>query len=141
MNYEIIRETDPQGEDIRTLGPGLAEHAQPLFGETKHTNVAYFLKNENGLIRGGVYGNYGDFKWLYIDTLWVADELRGRGYGTKLMKLIETEATQNGARNSYLDTFSFQAPEFYKKIGYTVFGELKEFPQMHSRIFLTKRLD
>ena len=53
---------------------------------------------------------------------------------------VEEEARQRGAKNSYLDTFSFQAPEFYKRNGYHVFGELQDFPPGHQRYFFTKRL-
>jgi hypothetical protein len=42
--------------------------------------------------------------------------------------------------HAYLDTFSFQAPDFYKKLGYEVFGELQDFPHGHQRYFMKKRL-
>jgi hypothetical protein len=45
-----------------------------------------------------------------------------------------------GAKNAYLDTFSFQAPEFYKKCGHQEFGTLENFPTGHTRYFLTKKL-
>jgi GNAT superfamily N-acetyltransferase len=78
--------------------------------------------------------------WFYLDLLWVKDELRGRGYGHRLLTLAEQEARQRGAKNVYLDTFSFQAPNFYKQHGYQVFGELEDFPPGHQRYFLTKQL-
>jgi N-acetylglutamate synthase-like GNAT family acetyltransferase len=72
--------------------------------------------------------------------LWVKDELRGRGYGHRLLTLAEHKARQRGAKNAYLDTFSFQAPNFYKQHGYQVFGELQDYPPGHQRYFLTKQL-
>jgi GNAT superfamily N-acetyltransferase len=72
--------------------------------------------------------------------MWIKEELRGCGYGHKLLLAAEQEARQRGARNAYLDTFSFQAPDFYKKHGYQVFGVLKDFPDGHQRIYLTKQL-
>jgi hypothetical protein len=54
--------------------------------------------------------------------------------------MAEAEARQRGAQHAYLDTFSFQAPGFYKKHGYQVFGELQDFPPGHQRYFLTKQL-
>jgi N-acetylglutamate synthase-like GNAT family acetyltransferase len=80
------------------------------------------------------------WKWLFIDLLWVKEELRGQGYGHELLTKVETEARNRGARNAYLDTFSFQAPEFYAKHGYHQFGELQDFPKGHQRLFLTKLL-
>jgi hypothetical protein len=56
------------------------------------------------------------------------------------MQAAEKEAKRRGAKNVYVDTFSFQAPEFYKKIGYREFGRLKDFPVGHHRSWLTKAL-
>jgi hypothetical protein len=39
-----------------------------------------------------------------------------------------------------VDTFGFQAPEFYRKLGYREFGRLDDFPAGHSRSWLTKAL-
>ena len=65
-----------------------------------------------------------NWDWLFINVLWVKEELRGQGDGKSPLMHVEEEAQQWGAKNSYLDTFSFQAPEFYKRNGYHVFGEL-----------------
>jgi ribosomal protein S18 acetylase RimI-like enzyme len=70
----------------------------------------------------------------------VADEFRGKGYGSKVMQAAEKEARRRGVKNVYLDSFSFQAPGFYKKLGYREFGKLKNFPAGHSRSWLTKAL-
>jgi len=72
--------------------------------------------------------------------MWVKEELRGRGYGHRLLTMAEEEARQRGAKNAYLDTFGFQAPDFYKQHGYQVFGELEDFPAGHRRYFLRKQL-
>jgi GNAT superfamily N-acetyltransferase len=76
---------------------------------------------------GGLIGET-NWDWFYLDLLWVKDELRGRGYGHSLLTHAGGEARQRGAKNVYLDTFSFQAPNFYKQHGYQVFGELQNFP-------------
>jgi ribosomal protein S18 acetylase RimI-like enzyme len=72
--------------------------------------------------------------------MWVREELRGRAYGRSLLTLAEEEARQRGARHAHLDTFSFQAPGFYERHGYRVFGELQDFPRGHRRYYLTKEL-
>jgi GNAT superfamily N-acetyltransferase len=72
--------------------------------------------------------------------MWIKEEFRGHGYGQRLLELAEEKARELGARNAYLDTFSFQALDFYKKFGYQVFGELNDFPVGHQRYYLTKQL-
>ena len=77
---------------------------------------------------------------MFVSLLWVADKHRGHGYGGALMRTAEDEARSRGVRNVYLDTFSFQAPEFYKKLGYREFARLDEFPAGHRRHWMTKAL-
>ena len=138
MTYRITREDNPSSEDIDELERRLDEHIGEIFGLLPPTQTAYFVRDELGEIVGGVNGNYGRFGWLYINALWVRADLRGLGYGRQLIKLIEDEAKEHGCRNAFLNTMSFQAPGFYKKLGYTVFGELEDFPAGHSRIWLRK---
>ena len=72
--------------------------------------------------------------------MWLREDVRRHGFGSRLLTQAEDEARKRGAKNVYLDTFSFQAPEFYKKHGYRIFGELKDFPVGHQRFFLMKEL-
>ncbi|PLZ04647.1 GNAT family N-acetyltransferase, partial [Fischerella thermalis] len=85
-------------------------------------------------IVGGLIGETY-WQWLYVDVLWVHELFRGKGYGDILLATAEQEAVKRGCQYAYLDTFSFQAPEFYRKRGYVVFGELPNFPQGYSRFF------
>ena len=140
MNYDITFDGEPADEDVKVLGDGLQEQMRALFGEPRIEKAAFFVRDGIGDIVGGVYGNYGSFGWLYIDTLWVAERLRGRGYGTRLMHLIEQHASKAGCTDAYLNTFSFQAPDFYQKLGYTTFAQLENFPPGHSRLFMRKKL-
>ena len=77
--------------------------------------------------------------WLFIRYLWVSDSLRGQGIGRKLMAGGEERALERGCHSAWVDTFGFQAPGFYQKLGYEVFGELDWSPE-HKRFFLQKRL-
>ncbi|MBN1956240.1 MAG: GNAT family N-acetyltransferase, partial [Anaerolineae bacterium] len=63
-----------------------------------------------------------------------------RGHGHRLLTAVEDEARRRGAKYAHLDTFSFQAPDFYEQHGYRVFGELEDFPPGHRRYYFTKRL-
>lgn len=88
---------------------------------------------------GGAIGRTG-WAWLYVGRLWVADQLRGAGLGTRLMAEIESAARERGCVGVWLDTFSFQARPFYEAVGYRQFGELRDFPPGHSRHFMMKAL-
>lgn len=139
-NLDIRHEAKPDAELLAVLKAGLRSHGSEFVGPTWIKDTSYFVRTDDGTVVGGVYGNYGAFNWMYVDSLWVSPEHRGAGYGRKLMDLIEAEAIENGCYGSYLSTFTFQAPGFYKRLGYEVFGELKEFPPGMSRFFLKKDL-
>lgn len=142
MDYEISFEENASDEELRILGEGLMAYNRSQVGGREKAPLTFFLRDVEGRIVGGVHGNYSSTSgWLYVSMLWVSEGARGGGYGSRLMRRIEGEAFGRGCRNAYLDTFSFQAPGFYKKLGYVVFGELEDFPEGHSRIFLRKRLE
>ena len=137
--YKILFVEKPDDPVWTTVGGGIDHFNQQLAGDYKASRVCFVLYAPDNEVVGGVIGDiYWD--WFFINLMFVKDELRGRGYGHRLLVLAEDEARKRGARNVYLDTFSFQAPDFYKKYGYQVFGVLPDFPAGHQRYFLTKQL-
>ena len=60
--------------------------------------------------------------------------------GTKLMQMAEDLAREKECIGIWLDTFDFQAPEFYRKHGYSELGQIPDFPPGHKRFFFQKRL-
>ena len=137
--YQIVNIEKPEESAWGIIGRGVGSYNKQQAGDTKFQRICFALQTANQEIVGGILGEiYWD--WLYIDLLWVEEELRGRGHGHRLLARAEGEARQCGAKSAYLDTFSFQAPDFYKQHGYQIFGELRDFPPGHQRYFLTKQL-
>jgi len=96
------------------------------------------LSVENsGEILGGVVGRIA-WDWLHIELLWLDESLRGRGYGKALVEKAEHLAREKGCLGVHLDTFSFQAPHFYQRLGYDIFGRIDNHPRGHTRYFLNK---
>ena len=95
---------------------------------------------EDGRTVGGIVGRTA-YGWLRIDMVWIADELRGKGYGTKLMVQAEEIARERGCMGVHLDTHGFQAPAFYQRLGYVVFGQLDNYPQGHAHYYFKKEFD
>jgi len=98
-----------------------------------------FLRDAQGRTIGGVTGetNWG---WLYVDCFWLPDELRGAGWGAKLLGAAENEARARGCRHAWLSSYSFQAPGFYEKLGYRVLGVLEGYPPGERGVWLRKEL-
>ena len=78
--------------------------------------------------------------WLYIDELWVADDYRHKGYGKELMHSAEAFSQEAGLCGLWLWTQSWQAADFYKKLGYKEFTVFEDFPRGYNRIGLRKTL-
>jgi len=134
--YKIVKSEKPEWGII---GPAISQYNTEKAGDDQAQTLCFVLQAPDQEIVGGVIGViYWD--WFSLDLMWVREELRGHGYGHRLLTLVEEEARKQGAKNVHLDTFSFQAPEFYMQHGYKVFGELKDFPQGYQRFYLTKEL-
>lgn len=137
--YQIIYVKEPGQAEWGAIGGGINRFNQQHAGEENAQHLCFVLKTLAEEIVGGAIGvTYYD--WFHLDLLWVEAAMRGRGYGHRLLMLAEEEARKRGAKNAYLDTFSFQAPAFYERHGYQVFGKLEDFPRGHERLFLTKEL-
>ncbi|WP_417391769.1 GNAT family N-acetyltransferase [Gimesia sp.] len=94
---------------------------------------------ESGTIIAGLVG-FTCWDWLYIETLAVDTDYRGQGLGRRLVLEAERIARARNCLAAWVDTFSFQAPEFYRRLGYTSFGTLPDFPAGQQRIFFRKSL-
>ena len=77
---------------------------------------------------------------LSVEILWISEEKRGLGDGESLMMEAEKIALSEKCRFIHLDTFSFQALEFYKKFGYEIFGVLEGYPNGIKRYYMKKDL-
>ena len=104
------------------------------------TKIEFVAKNEEGIEIGGILGGIGYWNGLEVKILWVKEAYRKKGIGSKILKHAEKIAIEKGAVISMLDTFDFQAEEFYLKNGYKPIGEIKDFPKGHRRIYFSKKL-
>jgi len=127
-----------QGPAKREILKGLRAFNASVLGKIDHRALTITFREGKEIV-GGLVGETF-LGWFFVALLWVAEEYRGRGLGRKLMEVAEAEARRRGARNVYVDTFSFQAPGFYEKMGYREFGRLDDFPAGHDRRWLTKAL-
>jgi len=104
------------------------------------TPLDFVVKNDEGIEIAGILAGIGYWNGLEIRILWVAEEYRKTGIGSRILKHAEEIAKAKGATVAMLDTFDFQAEGFYHKNGYEVIGEVQNFPPGHRRIYLSKEL-
>jgi ribosomal protein S18 acetylase RimI-like enzyme len=85
-----------------------------------------------------VLNAYTAFSEIYVDDIWVDSAYRGRGYGRQLLSALENHFKGQGFNNINLVTSAFQAPDFYKKCGFTAeFTRInKKNPKLNKTFFV-----
>ena len=139
MNLRIELTQSPTEEQRQAILQPLIEYNDAQTGGSKSEPFALMVKDQNGEILGGLYGRM-IFRWMFIELLSVPEQGRGQGIGSKLMAQAEALAKEKNCYGLWLDTFDFQAPEFYRKLGFSQFGEIVDYPPGHKRHFFQKRL-
>lgn len=126
-------------KDVEEIFDNLKEYNLSKLEYSEIVPIGIFKENKDGKKQAGLIGEtFGN--WLFIKYLWVRSELRGNGIGTKMLQAAENEAKLRGARYVFVDTFDFQAPEFYLKHGYKQVFELSEYPKTGKRHYYKKEL-
>lgn len=131
--------TNPSKIEIDFVRESLVKFNNEHVGEDGHTPINIVEHGESGEIIGGIIGGTY-WGWMYIDILWVHENHRKNGIGTKLLMKAEKEAIKRGCHHVHVDTMSWQAPEFYKKHGYEVIGILPDIPRGNQKYLLQKAL-
>ena len=137
LRLDVASEATP--EDIRFLEESLIAFNVEKTGIADGKDLSIFLRAEDGAPVGGAYG----WSWggtCYIRYLCLAPGLREQGLGTVLMEAVEQEARARGCRQIMLETYSFQAPGFYRKLGFVQIGDTPDYPQGHRYLTMLKRL-
>ena len=105
--------------------------------ESKPLNL--YVEDEKGnLMAGLVAETFGN--WLEIEYLFVKEELRGQGIGSKLLQRAENEAKKRNCCFAFVNTYQFQAPDFYISHGYKEVFTLQDYPYTGKRFYYQKDL-
>ena len=136
----IALEPDPSESDLAVVRDGLHAFNTLAALDDGHQALTLFLRDEHGALLGGLLGDTY-WGWLHVAILWLEENARRQGHGSRLLAAAEAEAIRRGCHHVHLDTMSFQALPFYEKRGYSVWGILDDLPIGHKRIFLSKALD
>lgn len=136
---ELTNPLPPKDCEFEALKAGLTKFNESHTGSVFREKISSFVKNDSGVIVGGILGEI-NWNWMHIQGLWVDESIRKGGWGTKLLTNMEEYALSKNTNNIRLETTTFQALDFYKKAGYSVFGELSDMPKGHTSYFLQKQL-
>lgn len=129
----------PDRDDVQFIEDRVDEFNMGQTGIFDARLLSIMMRDHTGEVVAGIFG------WTWggtceIRTLWVHERLRGSGVGRRLMLGAEGEARRRGADQIVLSTHSFQAPEFYRRLGFERVGQVNDHPRGHQSIYLRKRL-
>jgi GNAT superfamily N-acetyltransferase len=123
----------------RELWRGLVRFNRSKAGPLNYSRDVITVRGDRRKLLGGlILQSY--WRESYIELLWLSDRARAQGYGSRLMQEAERRARRRGSRLIHTNTYSFQAPGFYKKQGYRLFGSISGSPRGATRYFYVKRL-
>ncbi|ANU26657.1 GNAT family N-acetyltransferase [Planococcus versutus] len=129
-------------EECDFIRKKVIEHNEANLPEEVKSSVEkmnFIARNKEDEIIGGLTTT-SFWQSLQIDFLWVDPSVRGQRVAEKLMAQAEGYARNKEYRLMVVDTFSFQAPDFYRKQGFTEFGNVNDHPKGHSHHYFEKWL-
>ena len=139
MNYEIRR---VEGNVTGTIAMireqlGAWNSTQSSIAEEQEIAIEA-LGSDHDMIGGLAASIWGSV--MELEFLWVAERMRGKGVGSDLLQSAEAIAMASGCTIISTHSYSFQAPDFYRKFGFTAAATLDGFPGGISKYILVKRL-
>jgi GNAT superfamily N-acetyltransferase len=128
--------------ETKLLDDKLVEHNNAAVPFTQTVNPLFlnFTAEDQGRFVGGINADMYHWGMTYIGLLFVDPKYRDKNLGTELLQRVEQEAKSAGSTLIHLDTFDFQAKDFYLKHGYEIFGVLDDCPPGHQRFYMKKKL-
>lgn len=123
----------------RRVRNGLIAYNARHAGAPKYRRLVLSARDERGRVIGGLAG---ELYWnaLYVELLWLEESARTLGLGRRLMEEAEKRARRARKDLIYLNTYSFQAPGFYRKLDFRSIGRIADYPRGETRHFLVKNL-
>ena len=140
MNWDIDVSNEKETQFVDDKIVAFNRSHAPFTQDNDFVSLNFHIKNENGLVIAGINSLMYCWGMLYVDVLAVDQKYYKKGLGSKLLSHVEDEAKKLGATLAHLDTFDFQAKDFYLKHGYEVFGILDDCPKGHKRYYMKKVL-
>jgi GNAT superfamily N-acetyltransferase len=137
----LLTVTDaPKRQAEQIIESGLAHFNEKQAGYRDWRPLAVLISDPSTKqVLGGLLGRTS-LGLLFIDLFFLPDSLRNQGLGSRIMQQAEAEARNRGCRNAVVYTISFQAPGFYERHGYRVFGRIDCNPAGTARVFMSKEL-
>ena len=138
-DWSVVLENDPDPSIRQDILVPLVADNEIAGGPARAGLLVVTVRDASGAVAGGLWGRTG-YDFLFIELL-ALGPAKGLGLGRQVMGIAEAEARRRELKGMWLDTWTFQAPDFYPKFGFRECGRITGYPPGHDRIFYVKRFD
>ena len=134
-----VRLENIESQKSQVIGDLIRSYNRSKRESSESEPLNLYVEDDSGeLVAGLVAETFGN--WLEIEYLFVKEDLRRQGIGSKLLQQAECEAKKRNCRFAFVNTYQFQAPAFYQKQGYKEVFTLKDYPYTGQRHYYQKDL-
>ena len=134
-----VRLENKASQKAQEIGKLIRSYNRSQREEAESEPLNLYVEDEKGnLLAGLVAETFGN--WLEIKYLFVKEELREQGIGSKLLEQAESAVKNRNCRFAFVNTYQFQAPDFYKSHGYKEVFTLQNYPYTGKRFYYQKDL-
>ena len=134
-----VRLENKESHKAQEIGDLIRAYNRSKREEAESEPLNLYVEDEKGnLMAGLVAETFGN--WLEIEYLFVKEELRKQGIGSKLLQRAENEAKKRNCCFAFVNTYQFQAPDFYLSYGYKEVFTLQDYPYTGQRFYYQKDL-
>lgn len=136
----VVISIEPDNKSARdAILSGLFSYNDQIAGPMHNSTIIVAARGADQTLVGGLIVNFQPgWKWMHLQWMWIAESHRRAGIGRRLVDTAEREGRKQGCLHAAVDTF--QAREFYEKLGYTVYGVMEDYPAGHRKFHMRKTL-
>lgn len=135
----IQLEHDLSAAEIDAIEDNIYAHNRQAVGRNDARGLGFVLRDQTRRIIGVAAG----YSWAgtsELKQMWIDEAYRGRGYARELLNAFISEAAIRHVRRIWVQSYNFQAPELYEKVGFERVAEFADWPEGHSHVILCKTL-
>ena len=134
-----IRLENTESQKVQEIGDLIRSYNRSKREAAESEPLNLYVEDDSGQVMAGLVAEtFGN--WLEIEYLFVKEDLRGQGIGSQLLQQAESEAKNRNCRFAFVNTYQFQAPDFYKRHGYKEVLRLQDYHYTGQRHYYQKDL-
>lgn len=137
MKIKRIEENESRAGDF--INRAFTDYALKCNVALNFEEYCFAAENDSGEITGVITGR-AYYNEVHIGDLIVDEKYRGQNIGSQLARAVEDYYKDKAYTKISLTTFGFQAPEFYKKLGYSLEFVREDSDSRLSKYFYIKHL-